>query len=404
MCPTFRVARSEAATPRAKANLLRQLLASSPEPALGSNDIREIADLCVNCKMCALECPAHVDVPRLMLEAKAAHQAEHGLDRSEWFLARVESFAALGSNFALIANTMLGNRVFRWLAERLFGVSRKRRLPAFAARTFLKRAVRKGWTRKRPRDGQAGKVAYFVDLFPNVFDPAIAEATVAVLQHHGFEVVVPPKQKACGMAALAMGNVEEARDIVRHNLRQFVELARDGYTIVCSEPTAAVMFKQDAVHLLDDADARTVSRATVELTAFLGKLHAEGRLRTDFARALDFGVGHHVPCHVKALGEGVHGPTLLSLIPRLRAHTIDESCSGMAGVHGLLAKQFDASLQAGAPMLRELARPRALYGSTECGSCRTQMEQGTGKRTLHPVQFLALAYGLMPELERRLRE
>jgi hypothetical protein len=31
-----------------------------------------------------------------------------------------------------------------------------------------------------------------------------------------------------------------------------------------------------------------------------------------------------------------------------------------------------------------------------------QMEDGAGKRTLHPVQYLALAYGLMPELARRL--
>jgi hypothetical protein len=30
------------------------------------------------------------------------------------------------------------------------------------------------------------------------------------------------------------------------------------------------------------------------------------------------------------------------------------------------------------------------------------MEDGAGKRTLHPVQYLALAYGLLPELGRRL--
>ena len=53
-------------------------------------------------------------------------------------------------------------------------------------------------------------------------------------------------------------------------------------------------------------------------------------------------------------------------------------------------------------MLEELARPRVLFGSTECSTCRMQMEDGAGKRTLHPVQYLALAYGLMPELARRL--
>jgi hypothetical protein len=30
------------------------------------------------------------------------------------------------------------------------------------------------------------------------------------------------------------------------------------------------------------------------------------------------------------------------------------------------------------------------------------MQDGTGKRALHPVQYLALAYGLMPELGERL--
>src|SRR5262249_37576146 len=153
------------ATPRAKANLLRHVLASANGKSdIGAEEIREVADLCVNCKMCAHECPAHVNIPKLMLEAKAVNQAEHGLDRGDWALARIESFAALGSNFALITNTLLGSRVFRWVAEKLFGLSRRRRLPAFAARSFLKRAKRRGSTRKKRR---GPKVAYFSDIFAN---------------------------------------------------------------------------------------------------------------------------------------------------------------------------------------------------------------------------------------------
>ena len=55
-------------------------------------------------------------------------------------------------------------------------------------------------------------------------------------------------------------------------------------------------------------------------------------------------------------------------------------------------------------MLTELARPDVRFGSTECSTCRLQMEDGGGKRTLHPVQYLALAYGLLPELARRLHQ
>ena len=68
-----------------KANLLRDLLQRQANGmALGAEEVRTVADLCVNCKMCAIECPARVNIPKLMLEAKAAHVAEHGLDRSDW--------------------------------------------------------------------------------------------------------------------------------------------------------------------------------------------------------------------------------------------------------------------------------------------------------------------------------
>jgi Fe-S oxidoreductase len=76
----------------------------------------------------------------------------------------------------------------------------------------------------------------------------------------------------------------------------------------------------------------------------------------------------------------------------------------MAGTFGLKAENYRVSLEAGRPMLEELARPRVLFGSTECSTCRLQMEDGGRKRTLHPVQYLALAYGLMPELAQRLKE
>jgi FAD/FMN-containing dehydrogenase/Fe-S oxidoreductase len=406
MCPIFRADHGEAASPRAKANLMRFLFQPPTDPRLLASDaVREVADLCVNCKMCAQECPAHVNVPKLMLEAKAANVAEHGLRRGDWVLSRTESFAWLGSALAPITNAMLANPGARWLLEKLFGVSRRRRLPAFALRPFLHRARRRGWTRK-PR-GPAGtglhRIAYFVDVFANYNDPLIGEAVVAILHHHGIEVYVPPGQRGCGMAPLAAGDVELARETLQHNLRILADLVREGFVVLCSEPTAALLFRHDARDLIDDPDVELVAEHTVEFTAYLADLHAAGRLRTDF-RPLNFSVGHHVPCHLKALGRPPAGPGLLALVPQLRVHTIDVSCSGMAGTFGLKAENYDASLAAGRPMLEEVGRPRTLFGSTECSTCRMQMEDGAGKRTLHPAQYLALAYGLVPEIDRRLRE
>jgi Fe-S oxidoreductase len=401
MCPIFRARPEEAATPRAKANLLRVLLQEGTDPRLLSSDeVRAVADLCVNCKMCAVECPAHINIPKLMLETKAANVVEHGLSRSDWAMARAENLAHLCSRFARLTNLALANPALRWLLEKLVGLSRKRRLPAFARQSFLRRAWRYGGTRP-PRSGRP-RVAYFVDVFANYNDPMLGEATVAVLRYHGIEVYVPPDQRGCGMAPLAYGDVETAREAVQHNLRLFAELAREGWPIICSEPTAAVMLRHDSLDLLDDPDARLVADRVVELTTFLDDLHLRGQLRTDF-QPLDLSVGHHVPCHIKALGRPPAGPRLLSLIPGFRLRTIDVNCSGMAGTFGMLAENYELSREAGRPMLRELARPEVQLGSTECSACRIQMEGCTGKRTLHPVQYLALAYGLLPRLEERLR-
>jgi Fe-S oxidoreductase len=257
-------------------------------------------------------------------------------------------------------------------------------------------AARRGWT-KQPR---RPAVAYFVDVFANYNAPQIAEATVAVLHHQGIEVYVPPHQIGCGMAPLAVGDVDAAREAARRNLRVLADLARAGCTILCSEPTAALMLRQDYRRLLDDPDVELVASRTQELTTFLWDLHQRGRLQTEF-HSLPLAVGHHVPCHQKALGQGEHGPQLLALIPQLKPLRIDVGCSGMAGTFGLKAANFEASLQAGKPMLDRLRRRDIQIGTSECSPCRMQMEQGSRKRALHPIELLAMAYGLLPDTLRR---
>jgi FAD/FMN-containing dehydrogenase/Fe-S oxidoreductase len=400
MCPVFRALPVEAASPRAKANLLRHLLHQANDSrSLSSQAVREVADLCVNCRMCEAECPAHVNIPRLMLEAKAANVAEHGLDRVNWALARTDDFAAFGSAFAFLVNGALSSRTVRWLMERLLGISARRALPAFERRSFLSRARRYGWT-KPPRSGSP-HVAYFADTFANYSDPLIGEAIVSVLHHQGIEVYVPPGQTGCGMAALAQGDVEAARESAQQNVRVLAEAAREGYPIVCSEPTAALMLSRDYPELLDDHDARLVASQTTEFTAFMWQLHRQGRMRTEFARC-NWRIGYHIPCHMKALQSSLAGPALIGLIPAVRVSTIDRSCSGMAGTYGLGAENYELSLRAGRPMLEALAEPGLLQGCTECSACRMQMENGTRKRTLHPAQYLALAYGLVPDIRRKL--
>ena len=98
MCPIFRFAPREEASPRAKANLLRGVLSGDLDRSvLGSEEFKAVADLCVNCQQCRLECPAGVDIPRLMLEAKAAYVENNGL-RLETLCTSIGNFSSSYGN------------------------------------------------------------------------------------------------------------------------------------------------------------------------------------------------------------------------------------------------------------------------------------------------------------------
>ena len=74
----------------------------------------------------------------------------------------------------------------------------------------------------------------------------------------------------------------------------------------------------------------------------------------------------------------------------------------MAGVFGMSRDNFSLSLKIGQPLIDRMRDSQLDIGTTECSSCRLQMEQGTTTQTLHPLKLLALSYGLAPEVHHRL--
>lgn len=401
MCPVFHADAKEEASPRAKANLMRQLMEGRLPPGeFTTPGFKRIANLCFNCKQCQLECPSNVNVPQMMIEAKAAYVAEHGLESADWFLSRAHAIQTVGSMAAVAFNWLLTSPASRWLLERITGISRHRKLPRFARRSFLRSAKRD--LLARPLLAGDKPVVYFVDHFANYHDPELGRAFVAVLKHNRLTVHVPPEQQSSGMAMISAGDLEPARELARENLRALADFAREGCPIVCTEPAAALCLKQEYPLLLDHPDVDVVASRVIEAGDFLAQLHARGRLRTDFG-PLEMTVGYHTPCHLKALGTGTPLMKLLSLIPRLEVRTIEEGCSGMAGAWGLTRRNFRESIRIGWNLITRMRAGDLVAGVTECSSCKMQMEQGTHIPTVHPLKLLALSYGLMPEIQARLQ-
>src|SRR5262249_20570493 len=148
--------------------------------------------------------------------------------------------------------------------DRLLRISRHRLLPRLRRSSFVRRAARRGLDKPRPQL-PGPRVVYFVDVYANYYDQELAESVVSVLHHAEVNVFVPSRQRGSGMAALIVGDVDHAREAALANLRVLANAVRDGYTVVCSEPTAALMLRQEYVKLTEDLDAELVAASTMDV-------------------------------------------------------------------------------------------------------------------------------------------
>ncbi len=402
MCPFFRTEPAEENSPRAKANAVRAVFDGRiPTHALASTEMRKLAGRCFNCKQCEIDCPNHVGISHLMIEAKAQHLATNGPMTSDWFLSRVHSWGDFLCRISWLVNPLLNNATARWVLERTLGVAAERRLPPFARRPFLKTA-RREWTAAPANIRNGQPVVYFVDHFANYHDTELATAFARILEHHGQKVHVPPRQLPSGMGLISMGDLDTARPIAENNVRILADFAREGSPIVVTEPAAAVCLKYEYPKLVPHPDAQVVADRVVEAGAFLAGLRRQGDLRTDFAE-LPLVATYHTPCHLKSLGTTTPLLDLCNLIPKFSGRNEENGCSGFAGTFGLTRENFHESLVIGGELIERMRRDDHQLGLTECSSCRLQMEQRTPTPTLHPLKVLALAWGLMPEIHRRLR-
>lgn len=396
MCPVLSLEPIEDNAPRSKANAVRGLLDGTVRDEVWSSpQMADLAERCFNCKQCVLDCPTHVDVPHLMIEAKAAAYGRAGLSRANWFLSRAHSFGQLAGPAAPILNAGLSNGPIRWALEKAIGLAKQRKLPRFARRSFL------GHLRSdvleptgEAADGVRRTAVYFVDHYANFHDVELATAAVAILRHNGVRVHVPRGQEPSGMAMISAGDLDAARELAEANLALLGPLAGEGYPIVCTEPAAAIALRDDYPRLLTHPDAAAVAAKATEIGSYLAHLSAAGALRTDF-RPVEGELFYHTPCHIKVVSPDRPLLRLLRSVPGLRIRDEERGCSGMAGAYGLSRRHYGDSVRIGRQLINETRRMPEPAGLTECSGCKIQMEQGTTKPTLHPVKLLAAAYGLL---------
>ena len=226
--------------------------------------------------MLSVECPSGVDVSKLVAAARAAYVKRRRLRRSEFILSHNRYMSMLATSFRPVSNLVMGLAVTKWFLEKSAGLDKRRDLPEFAGRSFLK-VGRKYLASCEPIAEPVDKVAYFVDTYANYNDHELGFAVLEVLRQNDVDVILP-KQRPAPLPAIVYGDVKTARRDLKYSVSHLAKAVRQGYKIVCSEPSAALCLQQELRHFVAGEDAKLVSGNTVELMSYLLGLLKEGKL------------------------------------------------------------------------------------------------------------------------------
>ncbi len=393
MCPSYMATKEEMYSTRGRARLLFEMLQGDPLKRGWKNDtVKQALDLCLACKACKTECPVNVDMATYKAEFLSHYHAGSLRPRAAYAMGLIHRWVKLARIAPGLANFAGRAPGISRLVKFLGGIAPQRTLPQLAPQTF---AV---WFRERRSNGatlRSGgvqsegrpQVMLWPDTLNNHFHPQIAQAAVEVLEHAGYQVTIPQASLCCGRPLYDFGMLKTARHLLEQVLQALRPQIAAGIPLVGLEPSCVSVFRDEMVNLMPhDRDAHRLREQTFLLSEFLVK--KAGYTPPQLKRKALV----HGHCHHKSVLKFDSEHELLKRTG-LDFTVLDSGCCGMAGSFGFEADKYDVSVKIGErvllPAVREAAQETLII--SDGFSCMEQIEQLTGRKTLHIAEVLQMA-------------
>lgn len=338
---------------------------------------------CSNCKNCDITCPQGVPVSSINMMARAEHSKKYGSSLRDWVLAHGELQAKLLSIIpAGLKNFGMNNPATRYLLDCL-GIDKRAPLPSFAPKTF-RQMLKLVQQPELPH-----KVVYFPGCYIDVYDPWTGLDMVWAFNRAGYQVISPDSFECCGLPMIANGFWEDGRKRARKNLTELAKWRKEGITAVTGCPSCALVFRHDipgyypdlaetpGIGLLEDAQDFLLSCAE------RGELSLEAETEQPEMKII-----YHAPCHLRAQGNGLPGLQLLRALKGVKAEYANAGCCGISGSYGFKKEKYDIAQAVGSELFEKVKSSGAELAASECGTCRVQIQHGSGKKAVHPVTIL----------------
>lgn len=410
MCPVYKVTRDEADAPKAKANILRALISGAiAEEDAFARGLFHVINHCINCGSCYNECPSGVNIPRMVMAAKAAYTAKFGPTPINRILTSLEPAAKHLGRFSNLMAPLLESPITRQMGEKILGISSRRAMIPFAEKSLetlllpvtsgkkkggdlfdhharYQGIIQPSGKKRQPgtHHSQGPSVLFFTGCYAGYIRPRIGMACINTLTAMGMKVHVPP-QHCCGLPMLSKGMADKAENTIKKNLKQWERYLHQVDYIVVTCSSCGLALKEEWGYLVDSAAVHGVAAKTIHVS----QLIMEHLDRLPLGQENPFKIAYHTPCHLKVQKAAGCSIDLLSAIPGMTVDVLNSHCCGMAGTWGMMAKNYDLSKKIGSDLIQRLENSPATTGVTDCPTCTMQMEAFCNKPICHPVEIVS---------------
>lgn len=365
-----------------------------------------VVEECLQCNLCVLDCPyapgrheSAIDLPRLMLRAKAMRRANDLVPARDRATTRLLAHTGLVGTLAIAAAPVVNATIakpesmMRKVMAKVAGISAKRMLPPFAKERFST------WFKNRQRvmvGERQGQVSVFPTCLVEYHETGIGKDLVKVLERNGVECVVSGA-RCCGAPWLHAGAVEEFTEIAERNVDVLADEIRRGCDVVVPQPTCGYVLKHEYPPYVDGGDAELVARHTYDPAEYLMKIHegAETALDMAFTGETVGQITYHAPCHLRAQAIGLASRALMRLTGA--EVTLVQRCAGIDGMWGLRVRNEETSIGIAAALGAEIDRVGGDVVAGDCHAANVAISEQTGRPPHHPIQIVARAYGIPVE-------
>ncbi|MBI5712487.1 MAG: hypothetical protein HZC38_03525 [Chloroflexi bacterium] len=199
-----------------------------------------------------------------------------------------------------------------------------------------------------------------------------------------------PHHGCCGRPMISKGLLWQAKEQAQKNVEVLYPFVEKGISIIGLEPSCLLTFNDEYVDLLpDDPRVKQIAAKTMLIEEFLAGANERGELKIKW-KDEKRKVLVHGHCYQKAITGTAALRKMLSL-PGWEVSEINSGCCGMAGSFGYEVEHFDISMKIGGDRLFPAVKNAEAntYVVASGMSCRHQIEHGTERKPLHPIELLA---------------